>query len=792
MILKIGFLISYFLFFSTSTFSMSAWDKNNEPELMRGQYINNFGKLPLSGELSKTLWSGDYWPSYHGGITYRWNQEIASEKNEVERFGYNLLKAYELKNFNLATLSPSEKYDLYLGDLDFTLTRYERQRTQVLKTVEGSPEYNKKFKIPEWEGLCHAWAPATIHYKNPEPVEVIGRLGHVIPFGSSDIKALLTYNVQLGENSNIVFMGSRCNLDFSKLEEKLKKGLISEKEYEAAISRSQCKDTNAGAFHIALANQIGIKDESFIIDITRDLEVWNQAVQRYSSKILDVYRGASKGAAPGTVKEVLVETVVDYITEIPHSWTNEIPKDSIEKAEYLYWLEIDRKGMIIGGSWESFERPDFIWKQGPTPFTGFFEAFKPIYNKSVNKKGEYLKNKWRNVSRKVGRDQLLKKKFVKGLKGELLRKKLLKAAKMALLKKRFLKTLEEERKKKRIQRLQKKFKTFTKDTGKSKVVVNKIKGEVLKTKWKRDALRNLKIKKSLKKLKRKALATKLRNQFLRSLYLRKALASWKGRVIERNFYKNVKKSIDAKKFSKKLKSEVLKTRLQKKVGTVLKAKDFGNKLKSKVVVSKWVNSVDKVSIKRSAVSRFEGEVLEKELASSLKKYKNVDRFRKGLKRKIEEKKELQLAIFEAIQEGNSRFFFNNVDSIDLNMVNRKGQNALMLAAKYSRLEMLEALIQKGGKKLVNNVDKFGRHSLSILLLQLSRNFESVEDKDSQEALVDEAFRVVRLLVKNGADVNKKDLSGRRPRYYARLIRKITRRYTKKIDRYLKDRGGKKR
>ena len=117
---------------------------------------------------------------------------------------------------------------------------------------------------------------------------------------------------------------------------------------------------------------------------------------------------------------------------------------------------------------------------------------------------------------------------------------------------------------------------------------------------------------------------------------------------------------------------------------------------------------------------------------------------------------------------------------------------LMLNHITECIGRLEALIQKGGKKLVNNVDKFGRHSLSILLLQLSRNFESVEDKDSQEALVDEAFRVVRLLVKNGADVNKKDLSGRRPRYYARLIRKITRRYTKKIDRYLKDRGGKKR
>ena len=792
MILKIGLLVAYFLFYPISSFSMSAWDKSNRPELMKGSYTKSFRKLPLSGEISTKLWSGDYWPSYHGGITYRWNQEIASEENESERYGYPVLKAYELRNFNLATLSPSEKYDLYLGDLDFTLTRYERERTQILKTIKGSPEYKKDFKIPEWEGLCHAWAPATIHYKNPEPVKVIGRLGHVIPFGSSDIKALLTYNVQLGENRNIVFMGSRCNLDFSKLEEKLKKGLITEKEYEAAISRSQCKDTNAGAFHIALTNQIGIKDESFIIDITRDLEVWNQAVQRYESKILDVYKGASKGAAPGTVKEVLIKTTVDYVTEIPHSWTNEIPEDSLEEAEYIYWLEIDKKGMVIGGSWESFERPDFIWKQGRTSFTGFFEAFKPIYNKSVNKKGEILKDKWRKVSRKVGRDQLLKKKFVKGLKGELLRKKLLKAAKMALLKKKFLKILDEERKNKRTKRLQQKLKRFTKETGKTKVVVNKIKGEFLKTKWKRDALRNLKIKKSLKKLRGKALATRLRNQFLRSLYLRNVLASWKGRVVERNFYKNVKKAISAKKLSKKLKSEVLKTRLQKKIGTVLKAKDFGNRLKSKVVANKWVGSADKVSKKLSGVSRFEGEVKEKELASSLRKYKDIDNFRRTLKSKVEEKKELQLAIFEAIEQGNNRFFFKNIDSIDFNEVNRKGQNALMLAAKYSRLKMVEALIQKGGKELVNNVDKFGRHGLSILLLELSRDFESVRDKDSREILVDDAFKVVRILVRNGADVNKKDLSGRRPRYYARLIRKITRKYTKKIDRYLKDRGGKKR
>ena len=98
--------------------------------------------------------------SYHGGITYRWNKKIDSEKDEPLRFGYPILKPYELKNFDLAALSPSEKYDLYLGDLDFTLSKYERERTQIMKTVKGSPRYNKDFKIPEWEGYamlgpCH-------------------------------------------------------------------------------------------------------------------------------------------------------------------------------------------------------------------------------------------------------------------------------------------------------------------------------------------------------------------------------------------------------------------------------------------------------------------------------------------------------------------------------------------------------------------------------------------------------------------------------------------------------------
>ena len=513
--------------------SMSAWDKNNKPGLMGHKYKRFFKSLPLSAELSRQLWSGDYWPSYMGGITYRWNH--VELKKDSDRYSYEFLRPFELENFDLSKLSPSEKYDLYRGDYDFTLSNYERSRTQILKTVKNSPEYIKGFKIPEWEGLCHAWAPATIHYKNPGPVEVIGAEGHVIPFGSSDIKALLTYNIHLNENPDVVFLGSRCNLDFKKLEEKLKKGKISEEEYERKIESAECEDTNAGAFHIALTNQIGLRNESFIIDITRDQEVWNQAVQRYSSKVLEVSEGASEGAAPGTVREILVETKLEYINEVPYSWTNEIPDDVLASAEYSYWLEIDKKGRIIGGDWDSFERPDFIWKQGRSPFSGFFEGFGFIYSKSIKGSGSSSTRKWKKISRKLGKNELSKKKFIRGLKGRVLRRKLDKAIKMARLKTRFLNILKKrrrQRKRKQLAKklrkasrlekdkivfikglksavLKKKVKKVVQAVGKKKRVISVLEGEVLKTKFKKNVKKAVLTKKYITKLKKEALKNKI-------------------------------------------------------------------------------------------------------------------------------------------------------------------------------------------------------------------------------------------------------------------------------------------
>ena len=782
-------LFCFFIFsLSFHANSMSAWDKNNRPENMSYSYKRTFKSLPLSAELPHQLWSGDYWPSYMGGITYRWNHKELSK--DSDRYSYRFLSPSELENFDLSKLSPSEKYDLYRGDYDFTLSRYERGRTQIMKTVKGSPSYIEKFKIPEWEGLCHAWAPATIHYKNPGPATVIGARGHVIPFGSSDIKALLTYNIHINENPGVVFLGSRCNLDFSKLEEKLKKGEISEEEYENKITTAECKDTNAGAFHIALANQIGLQKESFIIDITRDQEVWNQAVQRYSSEVLEVSEGASEGAAPGTVREILVETKLDYITEVPHSWTNEITEDVLESEEYSYWLEIDKRGKIIGGDWVSFERPDFIWNQGVTPFTGFFEDFALIYQRSIGGKGPSKLNKWRKVSRKLGKNQLLKKRFVGELRDRILRKKLDKALKMAKLKVKFLNKMNEIRKEKKRRALAKKLKQAVQTVGKKKSVISHLEGELLKTKFRKDVKKAVLVNKYTSKLKKEALKTKFKRDVLRSLYLRQVLSSWKGEVVQRNFYNNSRKLSNVHKFGKKLNSEVLKSRLKRKITGIVKAKDFGDGLKRKVVERNWRDSTGLVLKKKEVVGAFKGTLIEKDLRDSFNKYKNAKTFGQNLKDKVKEKKSFYKNFLKVIANNNQNVFYTKYHLFDLKYENRRKQNALMVASKYSRVDFVEHILENGGKDLINKTDKFGKNSLSILLYQLSKDVSRLDSHNQKEIVINRAFEVVKVLVKNGIDVNKVDNNGKKPRYYARLIRKITRKYTKVIDKFLKKNGGK--
>ncbi len=342
-----------------------AWNGANAPSLFDtktadhvSDYVYDWKQLPLTGELKNRPWSDDYWPTYRGGISYRWNDR--AEKTDQDRYAYELKPASSLEFKDMLTLSPAEKLDLFLGDDSYSITNAERERTQIMSTVPGSPSYDKDFSIPTWEGLCHAWAPASFLFKEPRSVTLTNDQGRQVPFGASDVKALLSYFMDEAGTPG-PFLGQRCNDKFSDAMTQMWEGKITEAEFLTIKESSSCRDTNAGAFHLVLSNQLARLDKGFIADVTRDAEVWNQPVYRFSSQVVSESQEATLGAAVGTVREITLATTMYYGGEaLPHWDVSE--GTFIEGSKtYSYRVELNAKDEVIGGAWLEDERPDFLW-----------------------------------------------------------------------------------------------------------------------------------------------------------------------------------------------------------------------------------------------------------------------------------------------------------------------------------------------------------------------------------------------------------------------------------------------
>jgi len=352
-----------------------AWSNSHRPEILTGSDTEfEFASLPLEGHSTIKGWSDDYWPSYRGGISYRWHERSSF---------YSLPSQDQLDYIDISRLSPAEKYDIYMGRLDFPTVYAEQSRTQVMRTNRQSPLYDEGFDIPSWFGLCHGWAPAALNFQQPNPITVTGIGGIEVPFGASDIKALLTYYQQYKGNRSVrnYFMSERCNESFQKLDEMLESGQISQEEYHQRRDGGSCKGINAGSFHLVLANEIGIKKQSFIADVTRDAEVWNYPVHFFRSEILEESYGASEDAAPGTIRELRVKTEIEHSVSTLARWSAFEP--AVKQRTYEYILEIDALGNIIGGEWISTDRPDFLWRQTTPEFRGFFRPLEYLYEQSI-------------------------------------------------------------------------------------------------------------------------------------------------------------------------------------------------------------------------------------------------------------------------------------------------------------------------------------------------------------------------------------------------------------------------
>jgi hypothetical protein len=329
------------------------WDSDNDPRIFDSNYEYRLNALPLKAvlPLNKTPWASSFWPRKKGGINYRWN--TVNPTGYIVQPSRGTVKA--MSKEAIATLSPAEKFDLVQGHYDYPLS------SRVLA--------NANPKAKDFEGICDGWTASAIQFSEPSPVEVTNPDGIVIPFGTSDVKALMSYDVSINFEPGALrptFVGGYCSTPWG-----MRLGL------------NNCRDINPGAFHVILANQIALKKEAFGVDIDPGKETWNQPVYGFEYEI----RGMT--TADHAARAYVVHAKLMYAEDDPDApnekkvftWT-----PTVGTADYMgsvmeldYILEVDGAGRISGGSWidkSKGNHPDLFWM--PTAKIEFTHEFRDV------------------------------------------------------------------------------------------------------------------------------------------------------------------------------------------------------------------------------------------------------------------------------------------------------------------------------------------------------------------------------------------------------------------------------
>ncbi len=317
------------------------WNSANDPSLLdlRHQYQYRISELPSKGSIETPPWSETYWATYLGSINYRWNATSPSG------YGYispTLKEAQKMSDAELRQLAPSEKFDLYLGRYDYPLVREARLYS------------NPHAKV--WSGICDGWSIAAIQFKEPHSVTLMNPDGIAVPFGSSDIKGLLSYIAAIHFNADSRQVGLKCGYwPFS----------------------SGCSDINAGSLHVIFTNQIGIQKKPFVIEIDSGRPIWNQPAFSYDFRLMASANSISTG------RGIQVQAHLRYTDELDQSrWDPVVGTEAFQSGELElnYILDLNENDEIVGGTWLSpSDRPDFAWMPTHTlTFNDEFEGMNKI------------------------------------------------------------------------------------------------------------------------------------------------------------------------------------------------------------------------------------------------------------------------------------------------------------------------------------------------------------------------------------------------------------------------------
>lgn len=323
--------------------------------------------------LAESPWSDDYWAIYKGILGARYADSSFPKSSDWQK-NYDYVRktpaATILASGNAAKinqLSPAEKYDALVGDTNESLTKK--------MWAEGKSYYDTNGSVESWMGICHGWAPAAYMLARPtKSVTLLTPSNVAIKFYPSDIKALGSL-LWANAASATRFIGGRCNDKDPATD-----------ATTGRVTSASCFDTNPGAWHLAIVNQIGGSKRSTVLDVTFDYEVWNQPLYAYEYRYFNPQTNAYSSTLAGatiskaaftedkfktyrssqTQSFVGIRMDVSYVVETSPSQreTDSPSQDAIQKVTYYYDLELDAANNIIGGEWYTNKHPDFLWTPG--------------------------------------------------------------------------------------------------------------------------------------------------------------------------------------------------------------------------------------------------------------------------------------------------------------------------------------------------------------------------------------------------------------------------------------------
>jgi len=403
------------------------------------KFERNIEQLPLQGLVKRHPWSGSYWPMRSGMISARYGR---NEKNTIGLFNtrnrmmirqynwtesVNMYKQPAEHNFQMRRnrtnyeryifnyYSPSEKYDLLVGDYSFALTNWNKDHGK-----KWSDQY--KGDLPSWFGICHGWAPATYEIRKPiKSINVTAADGiTTIRFFPDDIKALASlYWANVHYTTN--FVGGICRVQKPKTP-------ISDNSTGLYLE-TPCHSINPGALVMILGNHVGIKRKNLVLDPLSDPEVWNQPIMSYLFRYYnlitkDFSRSPTRTRIPISVIKNSNNKFLNFLSRQAHKNTVYVtgiyinvtyayetspvhsnrPMDDFNKTdEFIAALELDENNNILGGEWKYNVHPNFLWKNDERKpvqgccdhlvknFTGKASTTVTKWATEASKKGQVLK-----------------------------------------------------------------------------------------------------------------------------------------------------------------------------------------------------------------------------------------------------------------------------------------------------------------------------------------------------------------------------------------------------------------